>query len=102
MHHFKGGTFVMIAAFQVEYKMECRSAQEGVNVADRIRLPFDRRSGKDRRKTQKLAHFLNGGSERRKTKEQRSAEERRGEWERVGKWSSVWSEFYDPDEFPSE
>lgn len=77
-------------------------ASKGDTVAEKIRLPFDRRSGKDRRKSQKLAHFLNGGSERRKTREQRSESERRGEWERVGKWSSVWSEFYDPDEFPKE
>lgn len=75
---------------------------KGADVAERIRLPFDRRSGRDRRRSQKLAYFLNGGPERRKTREQRSENERRGEWERVSKWSSVWAEFYDPDEFPNE
>jgi len=71
-------------------------------MAENIRLPFDRRSGKERRKSHRLSYFLNGGSERRKTREQRSDRERREEWARVNKWSSVWSEFYDPDEFPDE
>ena len=77
--------------------------KRGISMtADKIRLPFDRRSGRERRNTQKLAHFLNGGPERRKGREQRSVEERRDQWARINKWSSVWAEFYDPDEFPDE
>jgi hypothetical protein len=49
-----------------------------------------------------LAYFINGGSERRKIRERRAEKERRGEWERVNRWSSVWAQFYDPDEFPKE
>jgi hypothetical protein len=71
-------------------------------MAQKIRLPFDRRSGKDRRKSQKLSYFLGGASERRKGREQRSEEERRQDWDRINKWSSIWSEFYDPDEFPDK
>ena len=71
-------------------------------MVEKIRLPFDRRSGRERRNTQKLFHFLNGDSERRKGKEQRTGEERRDEWARVNQWSSVWAEFYDPDEFPGQ
>jgi len=71
-------------------------------MADRIRLPFDRRCGRDRRKAQTIAYFLNGGSERRVNRERRSNEERRGEWERINRWSSVWAELYDPNEFPDE
>lgn len=71
-------------------------------MAEKIRLPFDRRSGKDRRRSRKHSYFLTGGSERRKKTEQRSEEERRQDWDRINKWSSIWSEFYDPNEFPDE
>jgi hypothetical protein len=71
-------------------------------MAQKIRLPFDRRSGKDRRKSRRYGYSLTGGSERRKEIEQRSEGERRQDWDRINKWSSIWSEFYDPDEFPDE
>jgi hypothetical protein len=46
-----------------------------------------------------MSHFLYEGPERRKREEQRTEEERRDAWARVNTWSSVWAEFYDPDEF---
>lgn len=68
-------------------------------MTERIRLPFDRRSGKERRNSRNLSYFLSGGSERRRRKEQRTGQERRDEWARINEWSSIWAEFYDPDEF---
>ena len=50
---------------------------------------FDRRSGKDRRRSISLHHFFYRGSERRVMQDRRSQEERRYGWVRVDKWSSV-------------
>lgn len=58
----------------------------------RIRFPFDRRSGGERRRIVNRGYFRNGGDERRGGKERRSGNERRRDWVRVTKWSSVWSE----------
>jgi hypothetical protein len=44
---------------------------------ERRNTPFDRRSGKDRRKAYKLGYFQEGGTERRSGKEQRSGKDRR-------------------------
>ena len=58
----------------------------------RIRFPFDRRSGGDRRRIVNRGYFRNGGDERRGGKERRAGNERRKDWEKVRKLSSVWSE----------
>jgi hypothetical protein len=62
-------------------------------MGERLRLPFDRRSGEDRRKSYDLEYFLKGGIERRGGKERRSGKERRKDWLPVSKWSSVWREW---------
>jgi hypothetical protein len=56
---------------------------------NRVRLPFDRRSGRDRRKAYRLGFLLKGGVERRSGKKRRARNERRQGWVRVGKWCSV-------------
>ena len=70
-----------------------------IETTEKVRLPFDRRSGEDRRKAYKLRYFLEGGIERRSGKERRSGNERRREWVKVSKWSSVWPEFVSIKEF---
>ena len=50
---------------------------------------FDRRSGKDRRKSYHLRGLLKKGAERRAGEERRSKIEARQGWVRVAKWSSV-------------
>jgi len=50
---------------------------------------LDRRSGKERRKTISLPHFLYKGPERRFLQDRRSIEERREGWVRISRWSSV-------------
>jgi len=50
---------------------------------------FDRRSGKDRRKSISLQHFFYKGSERRMMQIRRSQVERRHGWVRIDKWSSA-------------
>ena len=64
-------------------------------MAKRIRFPFDRRSGVDRRRIFNRGYFRLGGDERRIGGERRSGKERRKDWFRVTKWSSVWEEFLD-------
>ena len=44
---------------------------------ERRNSPFDRRSGKDRRKAYKLGYFQDGGIERRSGKERRLGKDRR-------------------------
>jgi hypothetical protein len=58
-------------------------------MTERLRLPFDRRSGLDRRKIYNLVYSQVKGTERRSGKERRSGNERRKGWFRVTKWSSV-------------
>jgi hypothetical protein len=70
-----------------------------IEITEKLRLPFDRRSGEDRRKTYMLGYFLKGGIERRSGKERRSGTERRKSWVKVSKWSSVWPEFVSVKEF---
>jgi hypothetical protein len=60
-------------------------------MAVRIRFPYDRRSGKDRRIIINRGYFRNGGEERRRGEERRMGNERRKDWVRVTKWSSAWS-----------
>jgi hypothetical protein len=62
-------------------------------MAIRIRFPYDRRSGGDRRRIVNRGYFRNGGDERRGGEERRSGNERRRDWVKVTKWSSAWSEF---------
>jgi len=59
---------------------------------ERRNIPFDRRSGKDRRKAYKLGYFRKGGVERRSGKERRSGIERRSGWTEASDWTSVSSE----------
>ena len=55
----------------------------------RLRSPFDRRSGLDRRHSHSLDYFLKGGEEKRSWTERRSEMERRVDWIRVSEWVSV-------------
>jgi hypothetical protein len=64
-------------------------------MEQKIRLPFDRRSGEDRRKTYRLGYFVEGGVERRSGKERRSGAERRADWVRVSEWSGAYAPFAD-------
>ena len=50
---------------------------------------FDRRSGKDRRRSISLNRFFYKGPERRVLQVRRSQEERRNGWVRIDKWSSA-------------
>ena len=50
---------------------------------------FDRRSGKDRRRSISLNRFFYKGPERRVLQVRRSQEERRNGWVRISKWSSA-------------
>ena len=50
---------------------------------------FDRRSGKDRRRSISLNRFFYKGPERRVLQVRRSQEERRNGWVRINKWSSA-------------
>lgn len=65
----------------------------------RIRLPFDRRSGEDRRKAYKLGYFLEGGAERRRGDERRSGMDRRAGWVSVSEWSGIDPQFIDVKDF---
>jgi len=58
-------------------------------IIDKLRSPFDRRSGLDRRYAHSLDYFLKGGAEKRSWTERRSEMERRGDWIRVNEWVSV-------------
>jgi len=55
---------------------------------DKLRLPFDRRSGKDRRVMINRRYSREVGVERRSGKERRARGERRKDWVKVTKWSS--------------
>ena len=66
-----------------------------LEMTKKIRLPFDRRSGKDRRGAYDLEYSLKGGVERRSGIERRSGNERRKGWLMVSEWSSIWPEFVD-------
>ncbi|MGD8983639.1 MAG: hypothetical protein PVH99_19225 [Desulfobacteraceae bacterium] len=61
-------------------------------MTKRIRWPFDRRSGNDRRRIINRGYFRLGGDERRIGGERRSGKERRKDWLRVTKWSSAWAD----------
>jgi hypothetical protein len=58
-------------------------------MPQKIRFPFDRRSGEDRRKAYRLGYFLEGGTERRSGNERRHQHERRKAWIRISEWSSM-------------
>jgi hypothetical protein len=63
----------------------------GKEIMDmRIRMPYDRRSGRDRRKVYNRRYFLKGGVERRSGEDRRTGEERRSDWTKLTRWSSVW------------
>ena len=70
-----------------------------IEMTEKLRLPFDRRSGEDRRKAYKLGYFSEASVERRSGKERRSGNERRKGWVMVSEWSSVWPEFVSVKEF---
>jgi hypothetical protein len=63
----------------------------GKEIMDmRIRMPYDRRSGRDRRKVYNRRYFLKGGVERRSGEDRRTGGERRSDWTKLTRWSSVW------------
>jgi hypothetical protein len=64
-----------------------------------LRLPFDRRSGGDRRVEYDPDYFSRGGTERRSYEDRRTRDERRGDWMRVSEWSSVWRELFVAEEY---
>jgi len=55
-------------------------------MTEKLRLPFDRRSGKDRRETINRRYVRDEGESRR-GKERRTRQERRKDWVKVTKWS---------------
>ena len=55
----------------------------------KIRFPFDRRKGKDRRNHLDAGYFLKDGIERRSGWERRTLGERRRNWIRVDQWPSA-------------
>ena len=55
-------------------------------MTENLRLPYDRRSGIDRRYTFYNHHI----PERRGGAERRVSGERRADWVKVSKWSSAW------------
>ncbi len=63
-------------------------------------VAIDRRSEKDRRTVYNLDYFMNGGVERRVSKERRGQEERRAGWVRVSEWSSVFPFYKAPNSVP--
>jgi len=56
-------------------------------MREKLRLPFDRRSGRERRVIVNRRYVREEG-ERRSGKERRTRGERRGDWVRLNKWSS--------------
>jgi len=56
---------------------------EEIKMTIRLRWPFDRRSGEDRRRITNRGYFRSGGDERRSWRERRSGKERRKDWLRV-------------------
>ena len=59
-------------------------------MEEKLRLPSDRRSGKDRRIFYSWEYSRSEGNEKRSGKERRSGIERRRDWTRVsGEWASV-------------
>jgi|APFre7841882590_1041340.scaffolds.fasta_scaffold08051_2 hypothetical protein len=67
-------------------------------MTTRIRFPYDRRGGEDRRRSYSLEYFLEGGKDRRRRKDRRRTDERRTDWVRGSDWGSVWREFIDPEQ----
>jgi hypothetical protein len=67
-------------------------------MTTKLRFPYDRRSGEDRRRSYSLEYFLEGGKDRRRRKDRRRTDERRTDWVRVSDWGSVWREFIDPEQ----
>jgi hypothetical protein len=68
-------------------------------MEQRIRLPFDRRCGEDRRKMYEISYFSGGGAERRKGHERRSGQDRRADWVSVSEWSGINPRFIDIRDF---
>jgi hypothetical protein len=73
--------------------------KRGQKMDQKIRLPFDRRSGEDRRRTYRLGYFSEGGIERRTGKERRSGIDRRADWVSVSEWSGICAQIVDIKEF---
>ena len=65
---------------------------------ERRNTPFDRRSGKERRKAYKLGYFQDGGIERRSGKEQRSGKDRRSAGPEGSERTSIPSDAQDDEE----
>jgi len=49
-------------------------------MTTKLRFPYDRRSGEDRRRSYSLEYFLEGGKDRRRRKDRRRTDERRTDW----------------------
>ena len=62
-------------------------------MSENLRLPYDRRSGIDRRNQLYDNHL----PERRGGTERRVSVERRADWMKVFKWSSAWKELWGID-----
>jgi hypothetical protein len=77
-------------------------------VKEKLRYPYDRRSGidrrsgTDRRKKKRDEEGPHTGVDRRSGREQRLWSERRKEWAKKEDWSSVWSELNEAKEEPEE
>jgi hypothetical protein len=77
-------------------------------VKEKLRYPYDRRSGTDRRcgtdgrKKKRTEEGPDTGVDRRSGREQRLWSERRKGWGKAEDWSSVWSELHEDKEEPTE
>jgi len=66
-------------------------------VKEKLRYPYDRRSGTDRRKKKRAEQGADTGSDRRSGREQRLWSEMRKGWSKAEDWSSVWSELHEDE-----
>ncbi len=72
------------------------------NVKVKLRYPYDRRSGTDRRKKKRSEEMPETGVDRRSGRENRLWSERRKGWGKAEDWSSVWTELHGDKEEPKE
>ena len=86
-----------MAALQVVKKR--LTNEEDFEMTEKLRLPFNRCSGLDRRKAYELGYFLKGGIERRSGEERRPGKDRRKGGGMQSEWSSFGREFLDVKEF---
>lgn len=77
-------------------------------VKEKLRYPYDRRSGRDRRsgtdrrRKTRTEEGAATGVDRRSGREQRLWSERRKGWGKAEDWSSVWTELHEDKDEPTD